>query len=113
VLISARPANLRQPREQLVLTVEAAIRIVLPVIRIIEFVRLDVLVFDPEASRDAVRGGFRPRSVTGVSRQLDAEQPHFLWAVSTVSLEDVSAQSQRFPGRRANRFGCVASSAIR
>jgi hypothetical protein len=68
VLISARPANFRQPREQLVLAVETAIRIVLHVIGIVEFVRLDVLVRDPEASRYAVRGGFRPMSVTGVLR---------------------------------------------
>ena len=49
VLVAALAAHTSQAREQLVLAVEAAVRIVLHVIGIVELVRLDVLVRDAEA----------------------------------------------------------------
>ena len=46
--IPIRAAEFGEPREQLVLAVEAAIGVVADVIRILEFVRLDVLMPDSE-----------------------------------------------------------------
>ena len=49
VFVAALAAHLRQAREQFVLAVEAAVRVVADVVGIVEFVGLDVLVRDAEA----------------------------------------------------------------
>jgi hypothetical protein len=55
VPVSAHLPDLREAREQLVLAVEAAIRIVAHVLRVIELVRLDVFVNDSEARHEGFR----------------------------------------------------------